>query len=152
MKNIAYILLGAFFLTVIAFFSLNAVNQTSVSNRIQKSVKTELYNNRDDSARVNRNVFYLQQSQFESSVVSDLSINYGLKETPDTSDTKDDGIAFSYLVKNDGDSKAVTKTILDKDDNVLAVKARTKIGKNPYTANIIVSHATSTKSDDITNR
>jgi hypothetical protein len=71
-------------------------------------------------------------------------------------DTADDGIKFTYVVETDdkytqkdvddgvvsenqlGDHKLVTKSLLDKTDNVIAVKAKTSLNGEPHTTNVVI--------------
>lgn len=78
-------------------------------------------------------------------------------------DTADDGIKFTYVVETDdkvtqadidakhtgldgkvynksniGDNKYVVKSLLNKDDNVIAIKAKTTLNGEPHTTNLVI--------------
>lgn len=78
-------------------------------------------------------------------------------------DTADDGIKFTYVVEsndkvtqadinakhtglngkvydksNIGDNKYVVKSLLNKDDNVIAIKAKTTLNGEPHTTNLVI--------------
>lgn len=78
-------------------------------------------------------------------------------------DTADDGIKFTYVVQTDdkvtqadvdakhkgldgkaylkeniGDNKYVIKSLLNKDDNVVAIKAKTTLNGEPHTTNLVI--------------
>lgn len=161
-RAVGYLCVAVGFLLFIVLMGTASTTQTTVANMFQNSVQTELYVNRDDSARAKRGDFFINQTAFEKSVVADMITGgrtttatdpAGITPSTGNDTNPNDGIKFTYAVETpDGQIHYYSKPSDVATGTIRAVKAQSQISNHSYQTNAVISKNSVTAQDDITNR
>lgn len=96
------------FVAVVAYYGLSNYNVKTSEQSVTETLRVSVYNNRDDSARINKGQFRLDQEAFEKEFTSTFAKANGVQHANTTKHT------FSYLDDGNGGVLAVkVKTVID---------------------------------------
>lgn len=132
-QGLLIVVLGGMFIIFGLMWFGSQEGYNTANETIKEYVSTSIYKNRDDSARTNRQEFYLDKSAFESDVSKKIKDKYG-------NDTK---ITYDYM-QNAKSSNP---------ESIKGVRVYFEEGKEKYvTTNIIdLANQSDDRADDITN-
>ena len=105
---------------VLVYFAVYS-SRRDINTVLQSDAKTEIYANRDDSARLVKGSFYLQRSDFETGMKSKFASQM-------TTSTSNVDMSFSFKADSNGDSNSIS-----------GVTITTKYKGQTYYTNVVLS-------------
>lgn len=132
-QGLLIVVLGGMFIIFGLMWFGSQEGYNTANETIKEYVSTSIYKNRDDSARTNRQEFYLDKSAFETDVSKKIKNKYG-------NDTK---ITYDYMQNSKSSNP----------ESIKAVRVYFEEGKEKFvTTNIIdLANQSNDRADDINN-